>query len=246
MLEIIISTVVDRLVGALSSRLIDGFKYIKEMSEIHNAVEHLKENLKRIMVVLGDAEGKQSNTNVKDWLEKLKDVSYDIDDVIDEWNTRIEMMEIRDNNNNQTNKVLNLNKLLCYMCFQCDTPPRNVTSKVKLHIKFSEKVKELNGRVDAICTEKDKFSFNMSNSTAPCSQQVGEPRLMTTSFINVFEVYGRDREEQVLVDKLVGDHEGGIGSRDDKKNMTNNTLHIVGMGGIGKTTLAKLAYHALK
>uniref|UniRef100_A0A803P6J2 NB-ARC domain-containing protein n=1 Tax=Cannabis sativa TaxID=3483 RepID=A0A803P6J2_CANSA len=122
----------------------------------------------------------------------------------------------------------------------------NVTSKVKLHIKFFEKVKELNGRVDAICTEKDKFSFNMSNSTAPCSQQVGEPRLMTTSFIDVSEVYGRDREEQVLVDKLVGDHEGGIGSRDDKKNMTNNTLHIVGMGGIGKTTLAKLAYHAEK
>ena len=42
------------------------------------------------MLFRSDAEQRQvTETAVRLWLEKLKDVSYDVDDVLDEWNTSI-------------------------------------------------------------------------------------------------------------------------------------------------------------
>ncbi|TQD86963.1 hypothetical protein C1H46_027477 [Malus baccata] len=65
----------------------------EEVKLVLNAEKDVKEfeaKLKVICAVLEDAELRQvRDANVKNWLEQLKDVSYKMDNVLDEWNTEI-------------------------------------------------------------------------------------------------------------------------------------------------------------
>jgi hypothetical protein len=56
----------------------------------------LKDNLRTVKAVLNDAEKRQVKEEaVKLWLEKLKDACYEMDDVVDEWNTAMIKSEIQ-------------------------------------------------------------------------------------------------------------------------------------------------------
>ena len=85
------------MADALISLLIDtlgsaAFEKIKEelrlLNGVEEEVESLKTTLRDIQAVLEDAEKRQlSDAAVRKWLEKLKDASLDIDDLLDEWMT---------------------------------------------------------------------------------------------------------------------------------------------------------------
>lgn len=65
------------------------------MVGVDRQVENIRSNLKAIHALLEDAEKRQvKEASVRDWLDKLKDVSYKMDHVLDEWNTGILKQEI--------------------------------------------------------------------------------------------------------------------------------------------------------
>ena len=82
---------------ALVSSLLDQLKSIaqdqvKEKWRLVTGVEHevgkLTTNLQAIQAVLIDAEQRQVKEEfVRLWLGRIKDLSYDIEDVLDEWIT---------------------------------------------------------------------------------------------------------------------------------------------------------------
>ncbi|KAJ4719014.1 Disease resistance protein [Melia azedarach] len=79
MAEAIVSSVLEQLISISSEevRLVVGVK--KEVKKLTN-------NLKAIQGVLVDAEQKQlKEAQVGAWLDQLKDTSYDMEDVLDEW-----------------------------------------------------------------------------------------------------------------------------------------------------------------
>ncbi|KAF6164898.1 hypothetical protein GIB67_017101 [Kingdonia uniflora] len=82
------------LVSEVLKQLMSFLQELKEEAELvagaREEVEKLSVTFKKIHAVIDDAEKQQiKNESVKHWKGELKDVAYDIDDVLDEWCTRI-------------------------------------------------------------------------------------------------------------------------------------------------------------
>ena len=93
-LQLVKDTVLPMISGAVEQLTSDAYNMKKEevkaIMDVKKGVEKLDSELTRIQAVLFDAEKRAINdASVQDWLDKLKDVSFDIDDVLDEWNTAV-------------------------------------------------------------------------------------------------------------------------------------------------------------
>ncbi|XP_016483503.1 disease resistance protein RGA2-like [Nicotiana tabacum] len=93
--------------------------------------------------------------------------------------------------------------------------------------KMSHKIKELRGRLDSIGADKAKF--HLSEKTIALEMK----RDLTYSFILPSDVVGRRNEIEEIVEVLM--QENGF-------DECLSVVSIVGIGGVGKTTLAKLVY----
>ncbi|XP_044471211.1 putative disease resistance protein RGA4 [Mangifera indica] len=107
---------------------------------------------------------------------------------------------------------------------------------VKFNSMIMSQVKNISTRLDDIASQKEQlglkeFSGERSNSV--------RQRLPTTSLVTEANVYGREKDQDAMVELLL---------RNDlsANNRTFSVIPIVGMGGIGKTTLAQLAYNDVK
>ncbi|KAL3755494.1 hypothetical protein ACJRO7_002532 [Eucalyptus globulus] len=96
--------------------------------------------------------------------------------------------------------------------------------------KIAHKMKELGKRLDRINEEKIKF-----NLSSDIHEKAIVPRRKTYSFVRTSNIIGRDEEKERIIELLKRSDDGGAG--------IIAVLPIIGMGGTGKTTLAKLIYN---
>uniref|UniRef100_A0A2N9HTE0 NB-ARC domain-containing protein n=1 Tax=Fagus sylvatica TaxID=28930 RepID=A0A2N9HTE0_FAGSY len=104
--------------------------------------------------------------------------------------------------------------------------------KLKDHRDFAYKIKELNEKLDEIIKEREMYGFELTGAI----EVVERPK--TTSFVDVSEICGRDNVKGDLVSILLG--------KGSEEEGSPHVISLVGMGGIGKTTLAQLAYNDLE
>ena len=108
----LVSTLLEQL-GSIAFR--EAEQEIKLVVGVDTEVRKLEGNLRIIRAVLDDAEKRQLKENaVKLWLEKLKDTSYEMDDVLDEWNTALIKSEIeKEEEENAENEPIVKKKKVC-------------------------------------------------------------------------------------------------------------------------------------
>ncbi|XP_043692749.1 putative disease resistance protein RGA1 [Telopea speciosissima] len=185
-------------------------------------VWHVKEELNKlirtvtaIQALLLDAEKQQEEKEtVRLFLRRLKDVAYAAEDVLDEFGY-------------QTSRLKAKNSKVSNFLHSISVPFKS---------KMAHKIQNINKEFDEIKSYMDSFSF-ASASILPTNLLQNRKTTMpieTFSFVDESEVVGRDVDKSEIVSMLTST---------DNQDIILSVLSIVGMGGLGKTTLAKLVYN---
>ncbi|ESW20983.1 hypothetical protein PHAVU_005G031200 [Phaseolus vulgaris] len=177
--------------------------------------------LNSINQVLEDAEERQYKTpNVMKWLDQLKEAIYEAELLLDEVANEASRQKLEAEFDPATSKVRGF--------FRAFVNPfdREIASRVEElleNIQFLAKQKDMLGLRKIICADNEVgVSWKQSN------------QLPTTSLVDESRICGREEDKEEIIKILLSD------------NVTCNqvpVISIVGMGGMGKTTLTQLVYN---
>ncbi|XP_048425332.1 putative disease resistance RPP13-like protein 1 [Pyrus x bretschneideri] len=180
----------------------------------HSLMDKLKVTLNTLHAVLNDAEEKQIvNLAVGVWLNDLKDAVFYAEDLVDEIDSEALRHEVKD----QTKQTQVCNFLS--------------TSRNPFNYKgMNGRIKELFERLERLAEQRNRLGL---------SEGIGRnvsQRTPTTSVVEEgFCPYGRDKDKENIKKLLL--------VSDNGSSSNFSVVPIVGMGGVGKTTLAQLLYN---
>ncbi|RWR74913.1 putative disease resistance protein RGA3 [Cinnamomum micranthum f. kanehirae] len=188
---------------------------------VKQEVKKLSSAFMAIQAGLEDAENQQvTKKAVRDWLGKLKDVAYEMEDILEEW--RIEALRSHGDNDD----IHKRKKVLSCLQFSCLG-----FKQVELRHDIGHKIREITKRLSEISIEKSSFNFNEASTSERPKMNERE----TSPLIDESEIFGRDAVKKEIVNGLV--------SETSKDKRPFSVVSIVGMGGLGKTTLAQLVFN---
>jgi hypothetical protein len=174
----------------------------------------LEESLTMIQAVLQDAARRPvTDKSAKLWLEKLQDVAYDAEDNLDEFAYEILRKD------QKKGKVRD--------CFSLHNP-------VAFRLNMGQKVKEINGSLDEIQKLATRFGLGIASQHVESAPEVIRDIDRETDYLleSSEVVVGRDNDVSKIMELLIG----SIGQQ------VLSVVPIVGMAGLGKTTIAKKIY----
>ncbi|XXG50873.1 hypothetical protein AAC387_Pa02g4775 [Persea americana] len=117
--------------------------------DVSNELKNLSFTLTAIQPLLYDAETQQlGNSSVRDWLCKLKDVAYDLDNILDQCRTLHLTSKL-----NEDYKVCNFSSSPALSFFNQTEPCNSIACRVK----------EVRERLDSVWDEKDRYPFDQLN-----------------------------------------------------------------------------------
>uniref|UniRef100_A0A7N2LCE7 Uncharacterized protein n=1 Tax=Quercus lobata TaxID=97700 RepID=A0A7N2LCE7_QUELO len=191
------------------------FEKFGPLWNVKDDIESIKKTVSRIQAVLLDAvEQPNRNHQDRDWLEKLKDAFYDADDLLGEYKFHIELaLQQEETSGNTAGKVRNFFRSI---------------PLVFRNRKMSLGIIELRQNLIAMAQDRNNFHFNEGH----VKPQVSLNRETIPCLPNK-EVIGRDDDKNAIIKLLL-----------EPNNDENvSVIAIVGIGGLGKTTLAQNVYN---
>ncbi|KAJ4807058.1 CC-NBS-LRR disease resistance protein [Rhynchospora pubera] len=196
-----------------------GTKLMKEFGLLSGADKELKKLkgiLEMIRDVLDDAEARQEKDKaLRGWLKKLKDVAFEIDDLLDD----VAIESVKSENNIKTGIMGKVCKL------------SSLPNSVKFKYAIAHRAKGIREKLDEIAIERSKFHLQVKMTTESNREDIVIRE--SSSFVDESEIYGREEDKEKIIDSLVNtESKNGLG-----------VVTIIGMGGLGKTTIAKLVFN---
>ncbi|KAJ0860883.1 putative virus X resistance protein-like, coiled-coil [Helianthus annuus] len=209
------------LVKLIFEKLADEvFKQYARAQGIHSELENLGRELSLIQALLHDASEKEvTDRSVGLWLNSLQHLAYDIEDVLDDVANEAMRLELTQESGASTSKV---KKLIVPTC----------CTNFSLSHRLSPKIDSITIELQRLYKAKAELGLIVKDGKERDPNRGNETSLLES------DVVGREGEKKRLLKKLLG----GDGS--SKENFS--VVPIVGMGGVGKTTLARLLYNDTK
>ncbi|GMY30877.1 disease resistance protein RPM1-like [Fagus crenata] len=215
MAESAISLVIEYLVPLLVQEA-------KLLKGIHNDVASIRGELEMIQSYLKDADAraeKESVSNVaQTWVKHTREKAFLIEDVIDEYILHLAQHP-------QTRRRRRRFRLLLKI-FQ-------FTTKLKPRYVIACKIQDINNDLKALRERGERFGFNSLEQGGPSSDTRRDPwhdPRDASLYIEENELVGIESPKGELIELLV-------------KGQSNRTvISVVGIGGLGKTTLVKKVY----
>ncbi|VAI70741.1 unnamed protein product [Triticum turgidum subsp. durum] len=188
---------------------------VTRMCGLEDDRETLERHLLAVQCKLANAEGRsQSNAYLRSWMEKLKAVAYEADDVLDDFQYEGLRREARIGKSTSR-------KVLSYVTYH---------SPLLFRFAMSRKLKGVLDQIRGLAEEMNRFSLEDSINR---EERQHTWRQTYSKLDESADIFGRDDDKERVVKLLL----------DQQDQQKVQVLPIFGMGGLGKTTLAKMVYN---
>uniref|UniRef100_A0A7N2MVG2 Uncharacterized protein n=1 Tax=Quercus lobata TaxID=97700 RepID=A0A7N2MVG2_QUELO len=191
------------------------FQQVGSICGFKDVLEKMSKTVSTIQAVLGDAEDQQvQSSQVRDWLTKLRDAVFDADDLLSEFSTHVLRQNVM-GGSKMTKKVR--------VFFSS-------SNQLAFGFKMARKIKAMRERLNDIAEDRKNFQLvERPLGTAVVTRK----RDQTHSFVREEDVIGREEDKKAIIGQLL-DFDVG-------ENVS--FISIVGIGGLGKTTLVQYIYN---
>ncbi|CAJ1946721.1 unnamed protein product [Sphenostylis stenocarpa] len=201
-----------------SPKVLDFFRRRKLDEKLLN---NLNIMLHSIDVLVDDAEQKQlRDPRVRAWIFAVKDAVFDAEDLLDEIDYEVTKCEV-----------------------EAELEPQTFTYKVSnffsttfssFNKKIDSGMKEVLEKLEYLARQKSALGLKECTYSSVRSGSNVSQKLPSTSLVVESVIYGRDADKEMIFNWLT--------SAADNRNQPS-ILSIVGIGGLGKTTLAQHVYN---
>lgn len=209
--------IVDFILQSLGDLLIQEAVFLYE---VEDKVQQLRTELRRMESYLQDADRKQEeDESLRNWISEIREAAYDSDDVIEAYALKVA------SRSNMTTSFLN--KFKRYVLV--------INRLIEIH-QFGSQVSGIIARISSLRKSLQTFGIQVERGEASNSIH-GRQRALRRSYSHIIEedIIGVEDDVKILESCLVNNSNNGY-----------KVVAIWGMGGLGKTTLAKKVYHSTK
>ncbi|XP_066338728.1 disease resistance protein RGA5-like [Miscanthus floridulus] len=206
------------LLPKLGQLLQDEYNLQKGVKKDIEFVTRELDSMRAALSDVGEVPQEQLNNTVKMWARDVRELSYDMEDIVDTFLVRVQGSEPP-----SKRSVKRFIKKIA-----------SIVSKAKTHHEIGQEIKDMKERVKEVTERRDRYKVD---AITPTKTSV-DPRI-TALYTKAASLVGIDGPREELISQL---------TREDgrRSSAEQRIVSIVGFGGLGKTTLAKAVYDKLK
>ncbi|KAJ6306048.1 hypothetical protein OIU78_021389 [Salix suchowensis] len=181
---------------------------------VRGGIDELRDDLHSMRSFLQDAEERsERDEGLRAWVKQVRDVAYDAEDILEEFMLRFAASHGSG-----------------FIHFLRNS--YRSTRKLSARHRLAAQLQSIKARVKAISERRNAFSLNridMPSTSSAAVEKWHDPRIASL-YLDEADVVGIENPKRLLVSWLVEGEE------------KLSSISVVGMGGLGKTTLVKKVY----
>uniref|UniRef100_A0A0D9XQX9 NB-ARC domain-containing protein n=1 Tax=Leersia perrieri TaxID=77586 RepID=A0A0D9XQX9_9ORYZ len=189
-------------------------KVYKNHRNLQMEMAFLKDELGSMNAVLKSLSNMEEvDPQTTEWRNQVKDMAFDIEDCIDDFNCQV-------GENSCSHDAGFVDRIAQYVC------------KLRASYSFPTQIQQLKTRIKDVSERRKRYKLDESNSSSSSYVAV-DPRV-TALYVDAANIVGLDGPKEEVMKLLVGEESASVQSL--------RVVSIVGLGGLGKTTLANEVY----
>ncbi|KAE8769904.1 RGA1c [Hordeum vulgare] len=220
----VVTGAMGRLLPKLGQLLMDEYNLHKRVKEDVRFLSRELESMHAALIKVDDVPWGQLDRQVKLWADEVRELSYNMEDVIDKFLVRVDGIQPHADANRFKGLIESM---------------ISVFKKGKNHHRIADAIREIKEQLQEVAARRER---NKVDGIAPNPTETIaiDPRLraLYTEATELVGIHGK-RDQDLM--KLLS-----IETDDDSSNKRLKKVSIVGFGGLGKTTLARAVYEKIK